>query len=335
MPANLSPEYKAAEAAFRKTREPRERLELLREMLRVIPKHKGTERLQADIKARIKALTEELETSRKGGGGHGGPALVVRPEGAAQVAIVGPANSGKSSLFARLTGVHARVAPYPFTTQYPEPGMMSHEDVHLQLLDLPAVSPEHSLPWLAGTLQTADAALLVVDLNEPSCLEQVQSVAAVLKPMRVALTERWSGPVDASDDPFSIRLPTLLVANKADLETDGAADLDTFRELSGLRFPALAMSASTGAGVERLGPWLFENLGIVRVYTKAPGHAADKSRPFTIRRGETVGHVARLIHKDLERSFKYARVWGHSGFDGQHVGHEHVLSDGDIIELHA
>jgi ribosome-interacting GTPase 1 len=334
VPANLSPEYKAAEAAFRKTREPRERLECLREMLRVIPKHKGTERLQADIKARIKDLTEELEGGRKGGG-HGGPSLVVRPEGAAQVALLGPPNAGKSSLFARLTHVAARVAPYPFTTQFPEPGMLEYLDVHFQLVDLPAVSPEHPVPWLGGALQTADAAMLVIDLNEPSCLEQTQGVQAVLGRSRVTLTERWDRELAGEEDPFSIRLPTRLDANKADLETDHEAELQTFRELSGLAFPALAVSATTGFGTESLGAWLFEHMGIVRIYTKAPGHAADKGRPFTIRRGQTVGDVARLIHKDLERSFKYARVWGRSGFDGQHVGHEHALADGDVLELHA
>src|ERR1700680_3352018 len=152
MPANLSPEYKAAEASFRKTRDPRQRLEWLREMLRTIPKHKGTERLQADIKARIKDLAEELEGARKSGG-HGGPPLVIRPEGAAQIALIGPPNAGKSSLHARLTGSGAHVAAYPFTIQHPEPGMMPHEDVHFQLLDLPAVSPELPVPWLASTLQ--------------------------------------------------------------------------------------------------------------------------------------------------------------------------------------
>src|SRR5881396_508814 len=171
MPANLSPEYKAAEAAFRKSRDPRERLEWLREMLRTIPKHKGTEHLQADIKARIKDLAEELEGARKGGG-HGGPPLVTRPEGAAQIALLGPPNSGKSSLHARLTGSNAHVGPYPFTTQYPEPGMMPFEDIHLQLVDLPAIAPEHPVPWIADALQTADAGLLVVDLSDPACVEQ-------------------------------------------------------------------------------------------------------------------------------------------------------------------
>ena len=341
MPANLSPEYKTAEAAFRKAREPRERLECLREMLRTIPKHKGTERLQADIKARIKALGDEIDTVRRGGG-HGGPALVVRPEGAAQIALIGPPNAGKSLLHARLTGSGAHDAPYPFTTQFPQPGMMPLEDIHFQLVDLPAIASEHPVPWLQGALQSADAALLVVDLDEPSCVEQLVEVHHVLAAKQVTLSERWDAPstvpsVDATSegDPFALRLPTLLLANKCDRVVDVDAELEALRELSGLRYSALAVSAMTGHGLGDIGTTLFRNLGIVRVYTKAPGHAPDRTRPFTVRRGQTVRDVARLVHKDVERALRYARVWGHSGFDGQQVGAEHVLADGDIIELHA
>ena len=270
MPANLSPEYKAAEASFRKTRDPRERLEWLREMLRTIPKHKGTEHLQGDIKARIKDLASELEGARKGGG-HSGPALMIRPEGAAQITLIGPPNAGKSALHARLTVSGAHVAPYPFTTHYPEPGMMPHEDVHFQLVDLPAVSPEHPVPWLASTLQTADADLLVVDLGEPSCLEQMQAVHATLREKRLTLTERWnpggesSGAADEHDeDPFALRLPTLMLATKADRIANLDAELEAFRELMGLRYPMLAVSAITGHGLGEIGPWLFRHLGIVR-----------------------------------------------------------------------
>src|SRR6059036_1598238 len=215
MPANLSPDYKVAEAAFRKSREPRERLEWLREMLRTIPKHKGTEHLQADIKARIKELAEQLEGGKRPGG-HAGPTLVIHPEGAAQIALLGPPNAGKSSLHARLTGSAAHVGPYPFTTQVPQAGMMPHEDVHFQLIDLPAIAPEHPVPWLAGTLQTADAALLVVDLAEPSCLEQLQAVESVLESKRVTLTAtaESGGSAASGDDPFALRLPTLMLANK-------------------------------------------------------------------------------------------------------------------------
>lgn len=341
MPANLSPEYKAAEAAFRKARDPRERLDGLREMLRAIPKHKGTDHLQADIKSRIKELSEELEAPKKGGAARSGPPLVIRPQGAAQLALIGPPNSGKSALHARLTGSHAQVAPYPFTTQFPEPGMMPHEDVHFELVDLPAVSPEHPVPWLGGTLQTADACLLVVDLGEPACVEQVQALHAVLRAKRVTLTDHWmarsaaGAATDADDDPFAIKLPALMLANKADLVADEAAEVETFRELTGYRYPALAVSAETRQGLAEVGAWLFDHLGVVRVYTKAPGKPAEKERPFTLRRGQTIEDVARLVHKDLASTLKYARVWSKSGIPGQHVGREHALVDGDVVELHA
>lgn len=333
MPANLSPEYKAAEAAYRKAREPRERLDLLREMLRTIPKHKGTDHLQADIKRRIKELSEEVETRSKGGPARHGPSLVLRPEGAAQIALIGPPNSGKSSLHVRLTGSHAHVAPYPFTTQFPEPGMMTHEDIHFELLDLPAIAPEHAVPWIAATLQTVDACLFVVDLGDASCVEQAQAVQRLLTEKRVTLCASWHETRD-DEDTFALRIPTLLLANKADAIDGIDAELETFRELTGFTYPAFCVSATTGAGLEALGPWLFRELGIVRIYTKAPGHPPDMTRPFTLREGQTVGDVARLVHKDVASALRYARLWGRSGHDGQQVGREHVVTDGDVIELH-
>ena len=337
MPANLSPEYKAAEANFRKARDPRERLEWLREMLRVIPKHKGTDHLQGDIKHKIKDLSDELEGPKKGGT-RSGPAVVTRPEGAAQLALIGPPNSGKSSLHVRLTGSNAHVAPYPFTTQHPEPGMMPHEDIYFQLVDLPAISPEHPVPWIADAMQSADGCLLVVDLSDPDCVEQMQTLHDVLRQRRVALIERWE-PVDPSirvddDDPFGMRFPTLMLANKSERLPDADAELRVFRELTSLPYPALPVSAATGHGLGELGPFLFRNLRVLRVYTKTPGHPADRTRPFTLRYGQTVGDVARFVHEDLTRTLRYARVWGKSGFDGQHVGREHKVEDGDIVELH-
>jgi ribosome-interacting GTPase 1 len=340
MPANLTPEYKAAEAAFRKARDPRERLEWLREMLRVIPKHKGTDHLQGDIKRRVRELSEELERPKKGGA-RSGPALVIRPEGAAQIVLIGPPNAGKSSLHARLTGSEAHVAPYPFTTQYPEPGMMPHEDISFQLVDLPAVSPEHPVPWLASTLQTADAGLLVVDLGDPASVERGEAVQTILREWRVTLTSRWEpageparAAAQGDEDPFALQLPTLLVGNKADGLANADAELGAFLEVTGLRYPALAVSATTGRGLGEIGPWLFSHLGIVRVYTKAPGRSPKQDRPFTLRRGQTVEDVARLVHKDLARSLKYARVWGKFGVDGHQVGREYPLADGDMVELH-
>jgi hypothetical protein len=216
--------------------------------------------------------------------------------------------------------------------------MMLYEDIHFQLVDLPAIAPEHPVPWIADALQTADGSLLVVDLSDPACVEQVQALHEVLRERHVALSERWE-PVgellEPDDDVFGVRLPTLLLDNKSDRLGDPEDDLEVFRELTGLHYPALAVSATTGRGLGELGSFLFRNLRIVRVYTKTPGHPPDSQRPFTLRSGQTMEDVARLVHKDLARTLRYARVWGKSGFEGQQVGREHPVEDGDIVELHA
>jgi hypothetical protein len=339
MPANLSPEYKDAQEAFRRAREPQEKLDCLREMLRTIPKHKGTEHLQAEIKTRIKELTDELGGPRRGAS-RGGPDLTVRHEGAAQVALVGPPNVGKSSLHARLTGSHAVVGPYPFSTKYPLPGMLLHEDVQFQLVDLPPVSADYMEPWMGGTLHQADAVALVVDLVDPGCLEALEVVERRLEEKKVSLAPRpdaAGGPDTGGDgdDPFRVRLPALLLANKADLFDDPEAELAVFRELAPEAFLSLAVSAESGRGLAAVGPALFDLLGIVRVYSKVPGHPPDLGRPFTLRRGGTVHDVAQQVHRGLAGELKFARIWGPSAeFEGQQVSPVHLVRDRDVVELH-
>lgn len=355
MPANLSPEYKQAEAEFRKAREPKDRLRWLHEMLRTIPKHKGTERLQADIKTRIKQLTDETSGPRKGGPAREGPAQTVRPEGAAQVALIGPPNAGKSSLLAKLTGAHTAIGPYPFTTKSPIPGMLPFEDIHFQLVDLPPISRDFMEPWYANALQSADAALLVVDLADPECADHVVAIRERLDERRVTLEERWPHPLGPGGspaaptalpgiagaehdedvpDPFRVHLPTILLANKRDLDPD-PDEVAVLEEITGVRYPALAVSAVTGEGLDGIGPRLFAGLGILRVQTKAPGRPPDTGRPYTLRAGATVQDVARLVHRDLAASLRFARVWGSGQFDGQQVGPEHPVRDRDVVELHA
>ena len=339
MPANVTPAYKAAEAAFRKARDPEERLECLREMYRTIPKHKGTEHIRADIKTRMKELTETLAGPKKGGA-RSGPATVIKPDAssAAQVALLGPPNSGKSALHARLTGSHSASEPYPFATQYPQPGMMPVDDIHLQLIDLPSVSPEHPIPWIGNALQPADCCLLIADLAHPGTIDRIEALHEILASRRVHLVDQWPKQgeiVPTLDDPFAVFLPTLLVVNKIDLESDYVADVEVFEELTGYTYPYLGVSAETGEGLEEMGVWLTDQLGVVRVYTKVPGKDADMTRPFTVRAGQTVHDVARLVHKDVARSLRFARVWGTASFDGQQVGPEHEVVDGDVLELHS
>jgi ribosome-interacting GTPase 1 len=340
MPANLSPEYKKAEAAYRAAVDDHERLSCLKEMLRAIPKHKGTENMQADLKSRIKQLGDELAGPRKGAA-RTGPVHVVRKEGAAQVALLGPPNAGKSTLHAKLTGSRAEIGPYPHTTHEPMPGMLSHEDIHFQLVDLPPVSVTYFEPWLVNTLQPADAVLLVVDLKDAACADDVASIVAHLEDKKISLTAGWPrrcshappGTDPGPGDLFRIVLPTLLVANKSDLGAS-AEDLNVLQELASIALPAIAVSALDGTGLERIGQFLFDELEIVRIYTKAPGKPPEMDRPFTVRKGATVHDVAQLVHKDLAASLKYARAWGAGVFDGQQVGPEHIVADRDVIELH-
>ena len=348
MPANLTPVYRKAEEAYRSAREPGEKLEHLKEMLRTIPKHKGTDHLQGDIKRWIKEITEEIGAAKQGGKKKG-PVHTLRREGAGQIALLVAPNAGKSQLHTQLTGSRADIGPYPFTTKLPQPGMMPFQDIYFQLIDLPPISSDYIEGWIVNSLQPADGVLLLVDLDDPDCAEHIQAVLQQLTERKIDLHGFWPGlrgpkPVpepsfDADGeeiigDPFRIGLPTLLVGNKSDLVSDPAGELQVLTELLELDFPVLHLSALKGVGCEALGPLFFQALEIVRVFTKQPGKPADIDRPFTLRRGQTVLDVAHLVHKDIATSLRYGKIWGKEVYAGQQVGPEHRLADQDIIELH-
>ena len=332
MPTNVSAEYKRAEAEFKSAREPRERLAALREMLRAIPKHKGTEHVQGDIKKKIKELTDELAGPKKGGA-RGGPPTTIRAEGAGQIGLLGPPNSGKSTLHDALTGSGATVGPYDFTTQYPQPGMLLVEDVGIQLIDLPPISPDHPIAWIANALQPAAGAMLVVDLSHPGCVAAVESLIGHLADKKVRLIGDWprgsEEPIDPSD-PFVKLLPTVVVAARSHEIDDVEGELAILEDLVGLNAPTLHASV-VGEDIDHIGPWLFEALGIVRVYTESAVKKDD--RPYTIRTGQTVIDAAALVHKDLAAQFKFARLI-RTGEPDRQVGKDFPLLDRDRIEIH-
>ncbi len=324
MPANLTPDYLAADKKFKEAATPHAKLAALEEMLATIPKHKGTEKMQADIKRRIAKLREELQ--RKKGATRGKPFYHVEKEGAGQIVLVGAPNVGKSMLLRALTNAEPEIADYPLTTRLPQPGMARFENVQVQLVDLPPITPEFAEGWLYGLIRGADAALLVVDLSTDDLLSQTEMVLNLLAQASLSLVP---GPPQG---PHQKRAVT--VANKLDVAR--AADrLAIVREFFHDRLPFLPVSAATGTGVEGLRQTMFQLLDVIRVYSKPPGKKADFTVPFVLKKGATVLDAAQTIHKDFVERMKYARLWGRDEYQGQMVSRAHVLEDGDVVELHA
>jgi hypothetical protein len=331
VPANLTPEYLSAEQRYRQAASPQERLEALEEMLRTVPKHKGTEKLQADIKRKIARLRQEMQTRR--GGARAQPFFHVPREGAGQVVLVGPPNSGKSSLLRALTNATPEVAPYPMTTRVPQPGMMQFEDVQVQLVDTPPVCREFDEGWLYGLIRSADAAVLVLDASDDGIL-YLEDTLRLLPENRVFLVGHDAGVPDDPTLPRGAYKRTVVVANKCDLPA-AQDNLAVLVELVGARLPAppMPVSALRGDGLDALRGRIFAALHKIRVYSKPPGRKPDLDTPFVLPRGSTVRDAAEVIHKELAENLKYARLWGR-GYHGQMVGRDHVLEDGDVLELH-
>ncbi|MBW2147118.1 MAG: TGS domain-containing protein [Deltaproteobacteria bacterium] len=322
MPANLSPEYLAAEKRFRSARTLDEKILALEEMLAVIPKHKGTEKMQADIKRRLSKLRIEGEkrTGRKG------LSYSIRREGAGQVLVTGLPNVGKSSLVGRLTNASTIVANYPYTTQKPLPGMMFYENIQIQLVDMPPMAYEPADPWYANMSRTADLIVVMVDLMDAPDT-QLELVAEELARFRI----RPAGWPGKEGDTYELEKPMLVLGSKADHQETREVLPELRRAASGL--PVLAISNETGQGLEAVRTAVFRLLDIIRVYTRAPGKEHDLSHPFVLKRGSTVADLACEIHQDFLEKFKYGRVWGRGKFNGQKVNRDYPLSDGDVVEL--
>ena len=312
MAANLSPDYLEAEREYKSAATQAEKIAALERMLSTVPKHKGTEKLQADIKRKLAQARRE---SQKKGTAHSTPFYQIEKEGAGQVALVGPPNAGKSQLLTALTHARPEVAEYPFTTRLPTPGMMRYENVQIQLVDLPPFSPEFMEPWLPQAIRNANAAVLLVDVNDAGVLDAMEFIEETMAARRLAP-------------------PGLLVANKIDLP--GAEEnFEALADLYGGRYRTLAISALTGRGLDAFARALFEMLEVVRVYTKVPGKPAELNAPYLLKRGLTVQDAARLVHKDFAENLKFARLFRVAGGrDGLMVERTHTVEDEDILEFH-
>ncbi len=329
MPANLTPQYRKAEEQYRRAQTAEERLESLQQMLALIPKHKGTDKLQADLKARLKETREELRSERKAG--RKGRRWRFPRQGAGQVILIGAPNSGKSRILAELTNAEPAVAPYPFTTHEPFPAMMPWQDVQVQLIDTPPITESHIEPYITSLVRAADLALLCFDASSDDAPEQTAAVVQQLADRKTVLSDRTG----MDEDDFSlVHVKTFLVATRGD-DPDAELRLELFREAVPRAFPTIRVELDRPESREALRDAIYQHLDVIRVYTKPPGRKADTTAPFTIPREGTVAELALEVHRDLAENLKYARVWGSSARDGQIVGRDHRLCDGDIVELHA
>ncbi|HEY4313392.1 MAG TPA: GTPase [Pirellulales bacterium] len=329
MATNLTPQYHKAEEAYRRATTVDEELKWLEVMFREMPKHKASEKLQSDLKQKISRAKKEVEAAKKTPAKQTG--VKIPRQGAGTVLLVGGPNAGKSQLLAALTRATPEIAPYPFTTRIPLPGMMTWEDVQVQLIDTPPITPDIFETYMQGLIRGADLVLLLVDLGSDEGIDECQAVLDKLGTTKTRLAR--TSHLDEDDIGLSFT-QTLLVPNKIDLE-DASIRLELMHESKQWDFAEFVVSAQVGTGLEELRTASYQALDVMRVYTKHPkAKGPDYERPFTLRRGGTVADVAALVHKDFAEQLKTARVWGAGVHDGTPVKGDHVLSDKDVIELH-
>lgn len=332
MAANLTPQYLKAQEAYRRAATAEEELKWLEVMYKEIPKHKASEKMQSDLKTKISLAKKAAEGEKKAAANKSPPGVSIPRQGAGTCILLGGPNAGKSRLLAALTRATPEVAPYPYTTRAPLPGMMAWEDAVVQLIDTPPITDDLFEPYMQGLIRGADVALLMVDLGSDDGIEQCQSVLNRLKETKTRLARE--SYLDEDDVKLSFT-QCLLVPNKVDLP-EAADRLAMLHEFVSLDFAEFAVSAEQGTGIEELRTAIYRSLDVVRVYSKLPkAKEPDMEKPFTVRRGRTVLDVAEQIHKDLATNFKFARVWGHGVHDGTPVKGDHVVHDRDIVEIHA
>jgi len=329
MPANLTAQYLKAEEEYRRATTPEEELKCLQVMLQEIPKHKGTDHLQAQLKSKISKVRKELQAERRVGKKSRG--VRIPRQGAGTAILLGGPNAGKSQLLASLTRATPEVAPYPFTTHLPTPGMMPWDDVMVQLIDTPPITADYLESFMHGVIRSADLALLLVDLGSDAGIEQCEEVLDRLSRTKTRLAK---DSYLSEEDVGLSYTRTFLVPNKIDLP-EAPERLDLLHELVPLEFTEYVISAKEGTGLEELRDAIYRAMDVVRVYSKLPAaKQADMDRPFTVRRGSTLLEMAGQVHKDYLTGLKFARVWGTAVHDGTIVKGDYVLHDKDIVELH-
>lgn len=329
MPANLTPQYQKAEAEYRRAHTAEERAQCLETMLQLIPKHKGTEKLQADLKTKLKEAKQEAQVE-KSAPKKAGKSYRFPRQGAGQFLILGGPNAGKSRLLAELTNAQPAVEPYPFSTHEPMPGMMPWEDVTVQLVDTPPVTDVHLEPYLVGMVRAADGVLLCFNASDD---DAPAATAAVIDQFAQRKTVLGTHTGFDEDDFSIVHINTLLVMTHAN-DPDAALRMELFKELVPTEYEIQPVDFDDPASTAKLRDRIYAMAHVIRIYTKKPGKPAEMDSPFTIPEDGTVEDLAYQVHRDLAETLKFAKVWGESAHDGQSVGREHKLRDRDVVELH-
>jgi len=325
VPANLTPEYFKAEKWFRAAATTEEKILALERMLAVMPKHKGTDHLKADLRRKLSKLKEA--PVKKERAKHIDVFHVPR-SGAGQIVLLGTPSSGKSSIVAALTNAKVNVADFPFATSAPVPGMVRFEDVQIQLVDMPPITADYLAPGQVGTYRNCDLIAMVIDLSAD--VQEQLGICLDFLESRNLLIDGETPAVDGQGNILAKR--AFCICTKSDIAEPGA--LGTLKKLCKRRFKFVEISAETGTGLEELPAAFFRLLDIIRIYAKPPGKPADMTEPFTMPAGSTVMDLATAIHRQLAEKLKFARIWGTGVYDGQNAQRNHVLNDKDIIELH-
>jgi ribosome-interacting GTPase 1 len=326
MPANLPPEYYEAEVKYKQAVTPQEKVAALEALISTIPKHKGTDKIRADLRRRLSKL--RVESSKKTKAGRG-DLYTVEKQGAAQIALVGFPNSGKSSILASVTNAHPVIADYPLSTVLPTSGMMPFEDIQFQLVDLPPIANESTDGWVSGILRTSNMLILVVDLADDADI-QAELILDQLSEWKIPVVKKEE---KGEEKEIILPKPVIIAANKYDLPEAGNK-LNELIQWYDADYPIIAISAKYKRGIDILKKSVFLNSRIIRVYSKEPGKEPDTKTPFTLPCGSNVIKLAEIIHKDFLRNLKYACIWGSAKFEGQRVHKDYVLHDRDIVEYH-
>jgi ribosome-interacting GTPase 1 len=327
MPTNLPADYFNAEERFRSATTPEDKVKYLEEMMSTIPKHKGTDHLRSDLRkklSKLKAASTSKKTSKKQVSPYH-----INKEGAGQIVIIGCTNAGKSSLVQTQTNAEPEISQVPFTTWSPMPGMMYIDNIQVQLIDTPPFSEEYIDPEFPNLIRRVDLVLIMLDLHTDP-VRQLKFVYQKLEENRIA-PQHLEGQIEVEG--FLLYVPCLVLVNKHDSE-EYEEHYQIFRELLDMDCPMLPISTKTGYNIDTFKQTIFEMLGVIRVYSKAPGKEVDKTAPFVIEKGTVMGDFAGKVHKDFQDKLKSARIWGTSAdFPGQMVSRTHVLEDEDVVEL--